>query len=119
MHKRTVRVNLIIHSFAAAHALAALSLQLLGWSDELVLTALTIIMIFMVAGVYKVPNDVTAAIALLGCFAGFFMGTQGTRLLMMVTGQFDEVNAVATIAITEILGWTTYFIARRTRFKRK
>lgn len=117
MKSRTVKVNLIIHLFAAAHALATVGLRYFGIADDILLTALTIVMVIMVARTCGFPLDIAAALALLSCFAGFYMGVKGADLISRLSGGKLSwfSNVITTFAVTEILGWTTYFIARRKR----
>ncbi len=117
--RRIIRINLIIHLFALAHALAALSLRLMGWSDEILLTILTVIMIFMITDVYRLTIDISAGIALVCCFAGFFFGTYCIDLFVQNIGNIAGINIYATIIITEILGWITYFFAHKAKSKNK
>lgn len=117
MKRAILRTNLLIHLFALAHAAVVIASYSLGWTDEIALTCLTIVMILLVARTYRFPLDLSAVLALLFCFAGFFMGTQGASLLRSVCGPVNPVaaNVVCTFVITELVGWATWFIVSRRR----
>ncbi|MBQ8100357.1 MAG: hypothetical protein IJV55_00525 [Paludibacteraceae bacterium] len=117
MKKETLRTNLLIHLFALAHGLVVVLFYQLGWTDEIALTCLTILMIMLVTRTYRFPLDLSAVMALLFCFAGFFMGTHGARLLRPLAESVSPVlaNVICTVGITEVIGWATWFIASRKR----
>lgn len=112
MKNTFLKANLIIHLFALAHALTVLLLRQHGLSDEIPLTILTIVMIILVGRNYNFPLDVSAMLALLFCFAGFYMGTQGAEFLSQ-TSLAHYANIICTVVITEILGWATVWITKR------
>lgn len=111
----TYKTNLIIHSFAIAHALTVILLRQFEIADEIPLTILTVTMIIAVGRVYNFPLDISAALALLFCFAGFYMGTKGADILALINnGQFlPYANIICTVIVTEILGWATVLITRK------
>lgn len=113
----TLKTHLLIHLFAIAHALVVVCFAALEWSDEVPLTFLTILMIVMVARAYGFPLDLSAVMALLFCFAGFFMGTKGGELLRPFTAVYGHAlsNVICTLLVTEILGWSTCLIATKTK----
>lgn len=115
MKKSTARVNISIHLFAAAHAVTAVVSRLAGFPDDMVLTILTILMVIMVSRTCGFPLDISATIALLCCFAGFYLGIKGAELISSVwSGRLAGYsNVITTFAVTEILGWMTYFIIRK------
>ena len=115
MKSIVLRSNLIIHLFALAHVAIVLLFAVLGISDEIALTCLTGLMIILVAYTCRLPLDIAAVVALLFCFAGFFMGTKGAEWLLFLTQNHPSYlpNIICTFLTTEILGWSTYFIARR------
>lgn len=109
------KINLIIHSFALAHAVVTIVFKWLDWPNDIPLTILTIVTVMWVAMEQGIPIDVSAAIALLCCFAGFFLGTQAP-LWFETTGWkwlIEYSNVITTVVVTEILGWTTFFITYR------
>ncbi|MCM1034749.1 MAG: hypothetical protein NC038_06000 [Paludibacter sp.] len=117
MKNTTFRTHLLIHLFAVAHALVVVCFATLGWRDEIPLTFLTILMIIMVARGYGFPLDLSAVMALLFCFAGFFMGTKGGELLQPLTSVYGHAlsNVICTFLTTEVLGWSTWLIATKTK----
>lgn len=117
MKNTTLRTHLLIHLFALAHILVVLCFALLGWQDEIPLTCLTILMIILVARTYGFPLDLSAVMALLFCFAGFFMGTKGGEFLRPYFSNHWQAlsNIVTTFCITELLGWATYLIVTKFR----
>lgn len=112
MDKKLRYGNLIVHLFALAHALSVYLLRYFDLSDELFLSLLTITMIVLVTHNYGFPLEVSAALSVLCCFAGFYMGTIGGKLLassgVAFVAQF--ANEITTFCVTEILGWMTIFI---------
>lgn len=115
MKTTTIRTHLLVHLFALAHALVVLCFSLLNWSDEIPLTCLTVLMIILVARTYDFPLDLSAVMALLFCFAGFFMGSEGGEILhsLMGTGWQPLSNIITTFCVTELLGWATYLIVTK------
>ncbi len=110
-----LRTHLLIHLFALAHVLTVWGFYMLSWSDEYLLTCLTILMIVLVGRTHRFPLDLSAVMALLFCFAAFFMGTKGAEWLAPLAERFGEIvpNVICTFVVTEILGWSTWFIATR------
>ncbi len=120
-HENTfLRTHLLIHLFTLAHVLTVWGFYILGWSDEYLLTCLTISMIMLVGRVYHFPLDLSAVMALLFCFAAFFMGTKGAEWLAPLAQQWGHIlpNMICTFVTTEILGWSTWFIATRTNLEK-
>lgn len=117
-HRKFRSINLLIHVFALAHALTALLLWSTAFGDEIPLTILTIVMIIAIGGLYHSPLEVSAAMALLGCFAGFYLGTEGHKLiesLTLLSGNY--ASAITTLAVTEILGWVTFTVLKPKKLK--
>lgn len=117
MKRTTLKTNLLIHLFTLAHILVVLSFAWAGWNDEIPLTCLTILMIILVARTYDFPLDLSAVMALLFCFAGFFMGTKGGEWLQPFTQTWGKgiSNAICTMCVTELLGWATCAIATKVK----
>lgn len=111
----TLKTNLIIHSFAIAHAITVIFLRQIDIADDIPLTILTVAMIIAVGRVYNFPLDVSAALALLFCFAGFYMGTKGAKIIALINNGLliPYANIICTVIVTEILGWTTALITRK------
>lgn len=122
MQINTKRVGIIIHLFAVAHAITAIGLRWLNFDDSIVLTMLTIALIIIISRTYTLPVDVTIALTLLCCFAGFYLGTFGANVIHQIintTNDQTTINAVTTLVITEILGWMTYLIANNRQHDEK
>lgn len=110
--------HIIVHGFAFAHAgLAAIILT--QQSDPgILLSILTIAMILVLALLNDYPLDVTTALALISCFAGFFLGTVGAKWMVSLFAVSPMLAQIITTGIvTELLGWLTYLIVRRTQRK--
>lgn len=115
MDAKVKKCSWIIHLFAVAHTLSVVLFDLFGYSDEIILSLLTISMIVVVTHLYGMPLEVSAAIAALCCFAGFYLGTIGGEWLNASTIPFvvSYANAITTFVVTEILGWTTVLVAKK------
>ncbi len=119
--RRLVRTHLLVHLFALAHVLTVWAFYMLNWSDEYLLTCLTILMIILVGRTYRFPLDLSAVMALLFCFAAFFMGTKGAEWLAPLALRCSPIvpNMITTCVVTEILGWCTWFMATRTNIAKE
>lgn len=108
------KTNLLIHLFALAHVLVVLLFNIAHMSDDVVLSILTIILIMLVAHQYGLPLEVSTALALLFCVAGFFIGTKGAQIItqMLSTDIKFLPNLIMTFITTEILGWATFFVTK-------
>jgi ABC-type uncharacterized transport system permease subunit len=117
MNKNLV-LNLLVHGFALAHAVTSLLLFSTDFGDSIPLTSLTIAMIVCIARLYDYPLDVTAILALLCCFAGFYIGITGAKFLSGYFAILDRyAHQVTTFIVTELMGWATFFIVKRNRKK--
>ena len=120
--KNMRKSQIIVHLFAFAHALSVYLLHYFDLSDELFLSLLTISMVVIVSQIYGFPLEVSAALAALCCFAGFYIGTIGGEALAKVNSAFVArfANEITTFAVTEILGWTTILISVKiNRFRKQ
>ncbi len=110
-----MRRHLIVHLFALAHGLTAIVFHYLGIDDAIPLTILTILLILSITRQYAYPLDISAALALLGCFAGFFLGTNGAIVIGKMFGTLPPhcIGAITTFVVTELIGWLVYFIVYR------
>jgi len=110
--------HVVIHGFALAHAVLAAVISSQQSDPGILLTILTIAMIVILSLLNDYPLDVTAALALISCFAGYFLGTVGAE---WITSLFTVTTIVAqiitTVLVTELLGWGTFLIVRRTQRK--
>ena len=76
MDRNIIIVNVLIHGFAAAHAATAAALAQTMAADDVALASLTVAMIIGISRVYGRPFGVGEALAVLGLFAGFYLGTR-------------------------------------------
>lgn len=111
--------NLLIHSFAVAHAAVVALFSYFDLPDEVPLTILTVLMIILVVRLYKFPYDLSAVLSLMFCFGGFFLGTKGGELMSNHTTGFwhDYANVIVTFLVTEMVGWVAYLIAKNLHIK--
>ncbi len=111
MKSNTLVLNLLIHGFAAAHALTAYLLFGTALGDSAILTILTVAMILFIARRYDFPMDVILIFAILCCLAGFYLGTTGAAI---IKEHFPSLSnyapQITTAIVTELLGWTTFLI---------
>jgi hypothetical protein len=111
--------HIVIHGFALAHALTAALFILIRHSDPgILLSILTIAMILIITHLNEYPLDVTMALALICCLAGFFLGTTGADFftdILSVSAVMAQI--ITTVLVTEMLGWITYLIVRRAHQK--
>lgn len=117
-NKRSLYSTILIHSFALAHAFVVVLFRHFNLADEIPLTILTVLMIVLVTQLYKFPYDLTAVMALLFCFAGFFIGTKGGEWIMNNSSGWikNNANVVVSFLVTEFDGWVTYFVVRSIHF---
>lgn len=114
MDEKKRMTGMMIHGFAAAHAVAAAVLAQTFVGDEAALTALTIAMIVAVAKLNGADWDSGAALAFLGVFIGGYVGVRGaTFLVKWIPGIGNAANAAVTFATTEVLGWATYLFVQK------
>lgn len=115
MNAKLNKCSWIIHLFAVAHILSSWAMEQWGLNDEVVLSLLTISMIVAVTQIYKLPLEVSAALAVLCCFAGYYLGTLGGKWLIASGIDFftNYSNEITTFVVTEILGWSATLIAAK------
>ena len=115
MDVKLTKCSWVIHLFAIAHTLSVVLFDRIGYSDEIILSLLTISMIVVVTHLYGMPLEVSAAVAALCCFAGFYLGTIGGEWLTASGVPFlvKYANAITTFVVTELLGWLTVIVARK------
>ena len=108
---KIISLNLLIHGFAAAHALTAYLLFGTRIGDSAILTILTITMILFIARLYDFPVEASLIFAALCCLAGFYLGTRGAELFRHYFPlQSVYAPQITTTVVTELLGWTTFLI---------
>ena len=115
MDAKLTKCSWVIHLFAIAHLVASWAMNACGLNDEILLSLLTISMIVLVTHAYGLPLEVSAALAVLSCFAGFYLGTLGGEWLTASEVDFliKYSSEITTFIVTEILGWATIIIASR------
>ena len=115
MDVKLTKCSWVIHLFAIAHTLSVVLFDRIGYSDEIILSLLTISMIVVVTHLYGMPLEVSAAVAALCCFAGFYLGTIGGEWLTASGVPFlvKYANAITTFVVTELLGWLTVIVAKK------
>lgn len=105
---------LIVLIFSAAHFLFCYLLHDTRFGDELVLTILTVAMIFCVIRFYGSPFDVFLGLAFLGCFAGFFIGTTGAKYIAdIIPSRGVLPNMITTFLTTFIIGLVIILVVRK------
>lgn len=117
MKNTILKANLTIHLFALAHAITVILFRRYSIPDDIPLTILTLVMVVGVGRIYRFPIDISAALALLLCFAGFYMGTKGAEMIACLAdgALVPYANVICTVVVTEILGWATVFITCKHR----
>lgn len=112
MSKKYKIANGLIHGFTFAHALVVVLFKLFDLPDEIPLTILTVLMIVLVARLNDFPYDLTAVMALMFSFAGYFVGSTGSEWMMANGSEFvsANANAIMTIIVTELVGWLIYYV---------
>ena len=115
MNAKLNKCSWIIHLFAVAHILSSWAMGQWGLNDEVLLSLLTISMIVVVTQIYKLPLEVSAALAVLCCFAGYYLGTLGGKWLTASGVDFltKYSNEITPFVVTEILGWAATLIASK------
>ncbi|MDY0174879.1 MAG: hypothetical protein RBR62_06785 [Bacteroidales bacterium] len=113
--KKAGTIHLIIHGFAVAHALSCYLLHNTNLGDTLVLTCLTIAMVVILIRAFGGPVEVIVGLLLLSSFAGYFLGTNGARWIQMLFPGMKHIlsNVLTTTLVTEIIGWSVFFVVRR------
>lgn len=106
--------NLIVLIFVLAHAVGCLIFHGTGFGDGIVLTILTISMIYALIRYYKASFDVFLGLAFLSCFAGFYIGTEGALLLERVIPSWGIwINVITTSVTTELIGLIVILLLRK------
>lgn len=115
MNAKLNKCSWIIHLFAVAHIISSWAMGKCGLNDEILLSLLTISMIVAVTQLYRLPLEVSAALAVLCCFAGYYLGTLGGKWLNSSGVEFliSYSNEITTFVVTEILGWAAALISAR------
>lgn len=108
------KANLIVLLFVLAHAVCCYLTHDTSFGDGLILTLLTIAMVYSLIKFYGIPFDVFLGIAFLSCFAGFYLGTQGALLLKSWNPDLGIwINVIMTSIVTEVLGLIIIFLVHK------
>ena len=110
-HPARPRTSLLIHLFAAAHALTAVITRLLDYYDDIPLTLLTIAMLIIIALRRNLSVYVTVVTILIVTLTGYLSGVWlGQRLNLLLQSPIVS-SAIITFALTELFGWGTLLLA--------
>ncbi|MDR2585576.1 MAG: histidine kinase [Prevotellaceae bacterium] len=108
IRSKSIAQHVLIHGFAAAHALTAYLLFGTQLGDSAILTILTVTMILFIARLNDFPVEASLVFAALSCFAGFYLGTKGAELFShYFPHRSHYAPQVTTTLVTELLGWIT------------
>lgn len=112
MKRLSISIPAVIHLFAAAHvAVVALS-RIFDYIDDVPLTVLTLSMILIISIRRGLRAEFVAALALICIFVAYLFGIFGARLFEQLVGEGILAPVLATAAVTELVGWLTYALAR-------
>ena len=102
----------VVALFMALHAVASYLLHYTSFGDSLVLTCLTVAMVFCVLALYDIPLDIFLSLAFLSCFAGFWMGTEiPRRIVSSGVEPGIDIHVITTAGVTLVLGLVNIFIS--------
>ena len=102
----------IIHGMALLHALVALLCLLCGVNDAVLLTLLTMTLTVLICVKHYLPEEFTAINVILVNVVGFALGTLGSDFISLFTDNELIHRPMATLATTELLGWSLELFAR-------
>lgn len=109
-----LKSHLIVLLFVLAHAVVCLLLRGTGIGDGIFLTILTIAMVYALIRYYRASLDVFLGLAFLSCFAGFYIGTEGAKLLEKLLPTWGIwINVITTSVTTELLGLIVILLLRK------
>jgi len=113
------KANIIVLAFVFAHAIFCALLHNTAFGDGIVLTILTLGMVFCLIKFYGISFDIFLGLAFLSSFAGFYLGTQGAIFLYAKAPSLGLwINIIMTTLITELLGQVIILLLHR-GFNRK
>ena len=95
----------IIHIFAVLHALTAIFIRWAGGEDEILLTALTMVMFLIICNRKHQSIEFTAAVIIVGNILGYLLGTFSAKVLGLIFDSPYFFHSLATALTTEVLGW--------------
>ena len=111
-HPITCSTPMLIHLFAAAHAVIAVVSRMVNYVDDVPLTVLTLALIIIISLRHNLQAEIIAILSLVGTFAGFFLGSYGATLIGALVHNPTIASALTTALFTELLGWCIYLFAR-------
>ena len=101
---KTTKEHIIVHIFAILHALTALGCRLAGFSDEYLLTLLTITMLVIICAQSRMRISITVCVIMFGNLAAYLLGIAIAQLIGLTGLQQPLASVISTIITTEILG---------------
>lgn len=104
--------HLIVHLFACLHLSVALGCRILGVSDELMLTLLTMCMVILLCLRQQVNVAFLAICVIAANIFGFAIGKGIALLLGLAFDSALVIYPLSTFASTEILGWSELLCAK-------
>lgn len=107
----TCSTPMLIHLFAAAHAVIAVVSRMVNYVDDVPLTVLTLALIIIISLRHNLQAEIIAILSLVGTFAGFFLGSYGATLIETIVHNPTLASALTTALFTELLGWSVYIFA--------
>ena len=102
--------HVLIHGFAFLHAGTVALCAWLGIPDTLALTALTMFMAVLLCYEENLTVDISIMALILVNVLGFLLGNLGAQLLLNFLPSAWK-NIVATVVVTEMMGWALYWFA--------
>ena len=102
----------IIHIFAILHAVLALGCRAFGYSDEMVLTLLTMTMVVVLCLKKDAVIEFFAVSIIVVNVMGYLLGMMGAELLSRLMSSEMAVHSVSTFITTEVLGWGVSWMSR-------
>ena len=102
----------IIHIFAVLHAVLALGCRAFGYSDEMVLTLLTMTMVVVLCLKKDAVIEFFAVSIIVVNVMGYLLGMMGAELLSRLMSSEMAVHSVSTFITTEVLGWSVSWMSR-------
>lgn len=109
--------SLIIHLFAVAHAVVAVTTRALDYYDDVPLTLLTISLVVIISIRHRLQVELAAVLTLAAGFFGFLAGGYGGWALRTVLRSDLWAPAITTFLVTEAIGWGTLLFAQSRRSK--
>lgn len=112
---KTIPVALIVHVFALLHGIVTLGIRGFGADDSLVLTMMTMLMTLWLCVRRRINFELTAIFVVLVNIFGFLLGMAWASLFEIMFDSPLLVHSLATVITTEILGWSIWWLAGKTR----